>query len=172
MAMTYSQQLADPRWQRRRLERLSVSNFSCDDCGSEVDQLHVHHRHYFKGRMAWEYDDNELQVLCKTCHAGHHKAETAVKEALSRSCMGDSVFSGLVAGFLEANLDFDARGEGLLREFCADGLIAGRMAYLFFAASRDTRAKMAEALLVSGRSFNPIEAETLDMLAGYGGPHD
>lgn len=166
MAMTYSQQLADPRWQRRRLERLGLAGFQCENCGSDTDQLHVHHRHYFKGRKAWDYSDRELEVLCKSCHEAHHKFETALKEALSASCMGDAVYSGLVAGFLEASMDMDVEGSGLIEATCPDGVLAGRIACMFFHAHRDDKARIAEVLLSAGTSRSPIEEETLRMVAG------
>jgi hypothetical protein len=172
LAMTYSQQLADPRWQRRRLERLSLADFSCDECGSRSEQLHVHHRHYFKGRKAWEYDDQELQVLCKPCHSAHHRAESTVKQALSESCIGDAVFLGLLAGFLDASMELDVEGSGLLADVSADGVIAGRMAAIFFGASRQTQAKMAEAVLGCDRRLSPVETETLQMVIACGARHD
>jgi hypothetical protein len=66
----YSTLLKDPRWQRRRLEILQRSDFSCEECGDNESTLHVHHRIYRKGAMPWEYQDHELQALCEHCHAG------------------------------------------------------------------------------------------------------
>lgn len=66
--MTYAEQLLDPRWQRRRLEILQRDGFRCIECGDGTRTLHVDHRVYFKGRMAWEYPEDELQTLCKDCH--------------------------------------------------------------------------------------------------------
>lgn len=71
--MSYVDLLRDPRWQRKRLEVLERSNFTCDDCGSEERTLHVHHGHYFRGLKPWEYDLDELICLCDKCHHRHTK---------------------------------------------------------------------------------------------------
>lgn len=70
--LSYSEQLKHPKWQKRRLEVLSAANFQCKRCGASEDTLHVHHRHYVKGRMVWEYDDSELIALCEFCHHEEH----------------------------------------------------------------------------------------------------
>lgn len=82
--MTYAQQLAHPLWQRRRLEMLSAAGWKCTCCGSSEKTLHVHHKQYFKGRMAWEYVDAELQVLCDECHEKSHVLDTRIKTVLAR----------------------------------------------------------------------------------------
>jgi hypothetical protein len=66
--MTYAEQREDPRWQKKRLEILNRSRFSCEDCGDVKKTLHVHHRYYVAHRMPWEYPDFCYQVLCKDCH--------------------------------------------------------------------------------------------------------
>jgi hypothetical protein len=71
--MNYKEQLKSPKWQKKRLEVLSLRGFKCENCANEEKQLHVHHRFYLKGRKAWEYDNDVLQVLCETCHENEHK---------------------------------------------------------------------------------------------------
>lgn len=34
--------------------------------------LNVHHPRYINGRMPWEYDNDELMVLCEPCHKDQH----------------------------------------------------------------------------------------------------
>lgn len=70
---TYQEQLNDPRWQKRKLERYSASDYTCQECGCKTEQLNLHHYEYFKGRMIWEYTDDELVLLCKSCHQELHK---------------------------------------------------------------------------------------------------
>lgn len=70
--MSYSEQLKHPNWQRKRLEVLEAADWSCERCFAENVTLHVHHRAYVKGRMAWEYENSELEALCKDCHEGEH----------------------------------------------------------------------------------------------------
>ncbi|SCU75542.1 hypothetical protein CNECB9_2370116 [Cupriavidus necator] len=85
MKMTYAQQLKHPNWQRRRLEMLSAANWACAKCGAADLMLHVHHKQYFKGRMAWEYSDEELAVLCEVCHTEHHSSEESIKAILAQA---------------------------------------------------------------------------------------
>ena len=95
--MTYTQQLRHPNWQRRRLEILSQADFACADCGCKDATLHVHHLRYRKGRMAWEYADDELQALCEACHKEHHDAEDCIRRLVAMS--GAEVY-GVLAGYL------------------------------------------------------------------------
>jgi len=40
---TYRRKLADPRWQKKRLEILERDGFECNSCGDSSTELHVHH---------------------------------------------------------------------------------------------------------------------------------
>lgn len=71
--MTYGEQLRHPNWQRMRLEVLSRAKFSCQVCGDGEHTLHVHHKRYVKGRLAWEYEGHELIALCEGCHSSAHE---------------------------------------------------------------------------------------------------
>jgi hypothetical protein len=66
--LTYAEQLAHPKWQKKRLEILNRDMFTCQSCEAKDITLHVHHKAYIKGKMAWEYDDEFYQSLCKDCH--------------------------------------------------------------------------------------------------------
>lgn len=70
--MSYAEQLRHPEWQKKRLEVLQWADWTCLECGTKEITLHVHHRHYVKGRMAWEYEPGELTVLCEDCHEEEH----------------------------------------------------------------------------------------------------
>ena len=108
---TYREQLLDPRWQRKRLERLSLSDFACEACGDKENTLHVHHRRYVKGRMAWEYTAEELQTLCKQCHADQHSQqevfETLLQQAKTSRGMTQFDVMAFVAGLLYGSMDVD-----------------------------------------------------------------
>jgi hypothetical protein len=82
--LSYKEQLAHPNWQRRRLEMLSASGWKCAHCGGDEQQLHVHHRRYVKGRMAWEYGDGDLTVLCAGCHEEEHDRLEELNSLLCR----------------------------------------------------------------------------------------
>lgn len=71
---SYSQLLKDPRWQRKRLEIMQRDNFTCQICGHADKPLHVHHIHYEKGRMPWEYNGSQLITLCEDCHKSEHES--------------------------------------------------------------------------------------------------
>lgn len=66
--MKYFQKLRDPRWQRKRLDILERDGFQCQMCADKKEELQVHHKQYKRGKEPWEYDNNELEVLCSTCH--------------------------------------------------------------------------------------------------------
>ena len=76
----YSEQLRDPRWQRRRLEIMQRDNFTCQICGSTSKTLNVHHHVYHYGYMPWEYADNELITLCSDCHKKLHEDKDKFKK--------------------------------------------------------------------------------------------
>lgn len=103
MAKTYFEKLKDPRWQKKRLERLEKSHWSCDSCGDTHATLNVHHKAYFKGREPWEYEVDQLSALCEECHKEAHKQEDPL--VLAASFVGiDGPFcretvASLIAGF-------------------------------------------------------------------------
>jgi hypothetical protein len=66
--MNYKELLKDPRWQRKRLEILQRDDFTCRQCGSKENTLHVHHHYYTKGKSPWDYDNRVLVTLCDECH--------------------------------------------------------------------------------------------------------
>ena len=78
----FSDQYKHPNWQKKRLEMLEKSGFSCSRCEDSESQLHVHHKHYVKGRKVWDYDECELQVLCDKCHKEQHELTDLFSEVL------------------------------------------------------------------------------------------
>lgn len=65
---SYPERLAEPKWQRKRLEILNRDNWTCQHCGDKTTQLEIHHLEYFEGHQAWEYDDDSLITICHKCH--------------------------------------------------------------------------------------------------------
>jgi len=80
----YSEQLKDPRWQRKRLEVFQKSDFMCEQCGSETKQLHAHHKYYDFDRDVWDYPNEDLMCLCESCHKDNHALDKLIKKTLKR----------------------------------------------------------------------------------------
>lgn len=104
--MSYQQQLLDVRWQKKRLEVFQSAEWQCENCGEQSRTLHCHHRHYIKGRMAWEYDRAELQALCDACHTARHKEEELFKRIESvTNAFGSSygIAAPVLCGYYETH---------------------------------------------------------------------
>ena len=95
MSNEYFVLLKSPQWQEKRLERLNIANWECENCGDKSNQLHVHHRQYFKGKKPWEYENEQLEVLCETCHESAHAMIEMTKQILSYSNHSD-IFNLLI----------------------------------------------------------------------------
>ena len=155
--LSYTEQLKHPNWQRKRLETLEAAGWACQKCECKDVTLHVHHRRYVKGRLAWEYDGMDLEVLCEPCHSTQHEKRELLDALL---VTGDSGYEnldlaiGLLSGFLEANLalheDLEAPCKALGREFVY-GQIAGVLG--------DLPSSLVAKLLmqIDTRSLNPAQ---------------
>lgn len=100
MSADFWEQYKHPEWQKKRLECLEAAAWECQECGATDQELHVHHPRYIKGRMAWEYENTELQVLCETCHKAAHKLLDAIKYELA---LAGSAEQWVVLGYLQAS---------------------------------------------------------------------
>ena len=67
----YNRLLEDERWKEFRLKVMSERGNKCECCGG-TDILQIHHTFYISGKMPWEYDINDMRVLCRTCHQRIH----------------------------------------------------------------------------------------------------
>ena len=142
MALTYFEQLKHPNWQRRRLDMLNEANFECSDCGSKETTLHVHHKQYFKGRMAWEYSNEELVVLCEGCHKSEHRSADVMKQIM----VVENTFQmlAIMGGFLHRS---EKQDPGLIEEARQGyplGFAYGYVASLLEFLEIDEIAKVAE----------------------------
>ena len=78
--MKYKDKLKHPKWQRKRLETFQRDEWSCQNCGETELTLHVHHKHYERGKNPWEYNIDDLVTLCDRCHIEKHLfAESAIE---------------------------------------------------------------------------------------------
>ena len=87
---TYAEKLKDPRWQKKRLEIMERDEFQCRYCRSKENTLHVHHRHYRKGAMPWDYEDHLLVTLCEECHQQAEERKAHICEKLGWSRVRDT----------------------------------------------------------------------------------
>lgn len=117
--LSYIDQLKHPNWQRKRLERLDAAKWTCERCAAQEKTLHVHHKQYFKGRMAWEYSDAELLVLCEQCHSDVHAYQDLLSRLITMLELPhppEMVALGLLAGYAHVNGDL---GDEMAQECAA-----------------------------------------------------
>jgi len=81
--MSYTDDLQDERWYRRRREVVERGGNRCANCG-RTDHLEVHHEAYIPGRRAWEYGDDLLVCLCDECHANRQIDEDQIRVTVGR----------------------------------------------------------------------------------------
>jgi hypothetical protein len=67
--MTYAEKLRNPLWQKKRLQVLNRDKWACRCCRDTSKELHVHHKKYIRGRNPWESPMDDLETLCRSCHA-------------------------------------------------------------------------------------------------------
>lgn len=124
---TYAEQLLDPRWQKKRLEVLDYADFACEICGDDESTLHVHHKHYIRGRKVWEYDNEQLVCLCRQCHTNQHDNEEKFHDLIARIELDgphsrDEVYF-LISGFIGFKPEIEYDYEKALCDlgaFCRD----------------------------------------------------
>jgi len=123
----YWQKLKDPRWQKLRLEAMQKADFKCEICRDDESSLNVHHKEYFKGHEPWEYDVNQLSVLCEPCHESYHDEFNVLRWVSSLAPLegpGNRIdLSYLMAGFLNINY------EGMLSVACHSDYEYRRLAF-------------------------------------------
>lgn len=104
---TYSELLRDPRWQKMRLKKLEDAGWACQRCMDSENTLNVHHNRYIKGRLPWEYDEQELTVLCESCHEAEHEDKDLRAAFMARLAADGPVSLG----------DFFAYGAGAMSAY-------------------------------------------------------
>lgn len=81
--LTYGEQLKHPLWQKMRLQVLEAAGWQCQACQSDDAMLHVHHKQYIKGRMAWDYAIDNFESLCEKCHKETHDTKSLLNDVLA-----------------------------------------------------------------------------------------
>lgn len=101
---TYYEKLKDPKWQKKRLEAMQRKEFCCELCGDNETTLNVHHKEYFKNYEPWEYELDQLAVLCESCHESYHDSLDALKWVCSYAPVDGpgnrNELAFLIAGYL------------------------------------------------------------------------
>lgn len=79
---SYADLLSAPEWHEFSKRIKMLRDGRCENCESE-EQLQVHHLGYRDGLKPWEYQDDEVMVLCEPCHSEIHSyADAMWNEAL------------------------------------------------------------------------------------------
>lgn len=131
MSNQYYDLLKNPLWQKKRLERLEKSNWQCENCGANDNSLHVHHKLYFKNKNPWDYDDEQLEVLCDPCHKNAHNAMEAIKTIISYSDKFE--IYNLLCGYCdeEINHKYELEPNDIYDNYLlCRGIFAGLMQYV------------------------------------------
>lgn len=119
----YLELLKDPRWIKKRNAILTRDKNTCQFCGCQHRYLHVHHKKYEKGKMPWEYDDDELIAICSECHGFVTEDSKNLYENFLylRDSMRSFGFSDSVLNSLLSNLGtfFECYDEELLNKQAA-----------------------------------------------------
>jgi len=68
----------DQRWFEKRKMILERDGHKCQNCKSETS-LEVHHK-YYDNKAAWDYPNESLITLCRSCHKRVHEIRTAIKD--------------------------------------------------------------------------------------------
>ena len=134
--MEWKYQYKHPMWQKKRLEVLDSANYQCERCFDDESQLHVHHKHYIKGRKIWEYEATELAALCSSCHDQIHAEKDLLGQVAMSVCpegYGEIVelvasFCSEVSGPANAGIGFDFSQSGQYATLL--GFIAAKLSNL------------------------------------------
>jgi hypothetical protein len=98
----YLAYLNSAEWRMRRARVLKLAGYQCHRCGAKRP-LEVHHKTYERLGAEW---DQDLEVLCATCHEGVSEAEAPDSQEgkyfkFAREALRDDPFTGM-ANLLEA----------------------------------------------------------------------
>ena len=108
--MSYSEDLKNPQWQRKRLQQLDAAKWECSECGTGKRTLEVHHCWYERDTKPWEYPDECYRVLCSICHDNWHAAKLECDKLFANYSMTQlEQAAGLLVGLNCASLmqDFE-----------------------------------------------------------------
>lgn len=155
--MSYSEQLKRPEWQKKRLEVLNAAGWKCQHCKADDATLHVHHKRYVKGRMAWEYAASDLESLCETYHSEAHETKELIDEVLaSRPTSKWMDAASLLVGWANEEVDDELSGRAYDAFSEEVGLLAAACGGLSIFEVIELRAKVEE-MAKRRESFNAFK---------------
>jgi hypothetical protein len=98
-----------------------------------MDLIKRSHKQYFKGRNPWEYDNEQLDVLCDICHKNTHHVIDAIKMMISYS--DTSEIYNILSGYLDEKIRIKSYEFENVMSFYEQskqniGLIAGLLNYV------------------------------------------
>lgn len=157
--LTYKEQLLHPNWQRKRQDILTRDNYSCTYCGDKETTLHVHHKRYIKGRMVWDYENDDLDTLCAVCHKQQHSDREFLDEMLAGVNVDIGQVIGLVAGFLDGDCSLDIELANKAMKISGSTYDLGILACI---ASRAEWPQMAKAAREFSKTFTPQQRNAIE----------
>lgn len=104
----YARKLKTPQWAefRERIfsEDREFGEYPCEYCGDLTwGRYHAHHRGYVSGREPWQYNREEMSILCRRCHDDIHRWLKRIESAISgmdRRLASAIRFAGICFGHL------------------------------------------------------------------------
>lgn len=70
---SYARLLSEPEWNTFRNAVFANKEKACQVCRRTDKVLQVHHIFYEQDRKPWEYEMDEVMLLCEDCHRGMHE---------------------------------------------------------------------------------------------------
>lgn len=95
---SYKQQVGSSQW-RNFAAAVRSKRKACECCRRSDVELHVHHLFYDFKKNLWEYDDDEVIVLCRGCHEEIHEQLKKFRKFVFRYLNGQTfqVLNGALA---------------------------------------------------------------------------
>ena len=155
--MEYWQLLKNPLWQQKRLEMLTAAGWECQNCGGKDSELQVHHKQYFKGKNPWEYENDQLEVLCRECHSVEHQSIQNIKEIISLSDVNE--IYNLLIGYSDLSISQRATQYDEYKNYDPQVQSIGTIAKLLHFVDPKKYRNIAEFLIENSHHHLKDEAE-------------
>jgi hypothetical protein len=99
-------QYSDTRWISRAASFRSTCGRFCQSCRRADIPISVHHVNYDRGRNLWDYEDQDLAMLCEPCHQLIHKSILAFRRLAGHSnATNIAAITGLLTQLVERHGD-------------------------------------------------------------------